>query len=443
MQSLRTRLLLGLILSLSLVFTVQWLVARVAIRDQMEGFVEHELVEDTAELLQALDVADGKPQNMSLKQVDPAFLTPMSGHYYQIMVDGVKVFTSPSLGAHDLRTSMLRPGEAMRGHGDGPNGQLILVGSKGSLKDGHQVTIQIGMGLAHIDETIKDFLWRFSLISLAMILLSLLLQNWIVSRSLSVLGTIKTDIARVAAGDLQRLDEKVPMEVYPLVSEINLLSDTLSLRLKRSREALGNLAHALKTPLSLLMQSASNTASPDSSTSMHDQLGVLTKRIDYELKRARLAGACNLDSPIVLKPELDALIHAMSRLHHDKHLNLELQLRPELRVRGDKEDLMELFGNLLDNACKFARSHVLLTIADQTSFDITVEDDGPGCDADELKRIAERGVRLDESKQGHGLGLSIVADIVESYSGKLSFSRSENMGGLCVKVTLPAGIVDR
>lgn len=443
MLSLRKRLLLGLALSLSFAFTAQWLIARVTIRDLMESFVEHELVEDTSELLSALDTADGRIEHMSLKQVDPAFLSPMSGHYYQIMINGVKAFTSPSLGEFDMHTVPLKPGQTMRGHTLNHKGEPILVGSKGSLKNNQQVTIQIGMGLTHIDETVNDFLWRFLLISLTMIGVLVLLQNWIVSRSLAVLGAIQTDISRVSKGEMQQLNENVPKEIYPLVREINQLSHTLSLRLKRSRDALGNLAHALKTPLTLLSQTTvEKLIQTEDKMQAEHQLHMIQRRIDYELKRARLAGACSLDSPILLKAEIDAVKHALARLYHDKHLKIEVKLDAQLRIHGDREDLLELFGNLLDNACKFAKSQILLTISTQNELQIVLEDDGPGCDSEELKQLTERGVRLDETKQGHGLGLAIVADIVESYSGKLQLDRSHLLGGFKVVVSLPAGIIN-
>jgi signal transduction histidine kinase len=443
-QSLRGRITLGLAISLTLVFTVQWLVARVAVHGLMESFVQREMVEDTAELFDALVLKPGPGTGQvqaTLNHIDAPFTLPESGHYFQIMVNGEKALTSFSLGKEDLRTLMLAPLQSAMGRTVGPDGKPMLFGSKGFVLQGHPVTIEIGMGMDSVDAKVDQLLWRFGAVSAAMLLVLLLLQHWVVQRALGVLTQIRADVQRVSSGDLPALSERVPREVQPLVQEINQLSGTLTTRLQRSRNALGNLAHALKTPLSLVMQTAERHGSTEltvpQAVNLMNQLAHLRQRIDLELKRARLAGPSSVNKVLDVPGDVGELVGAMEKLYSHKGLFIDVQVHPWLRVHADREDMLELMGNLLDNACKHAARSVLLQVHDADALRIVVEDDGPGCAEADLKWLTERGTRANESVEGHGLGLAIVADIVASYGGRMSLGRSAQLEGFKVQVDLP------
>jgi signal transduction histidine kinase len=249
-------------------------------------------------------------------------------------------------------------------------------------------------------------------------------------------------VGRLEEGAIDQLGERVPSEVLPLVREVNRLLALLALRLRRSREALGNLAHALKAPLTVLTQLADDDhvrRHPVLGPQIDEQLQILRGRIDSELRRARVAGGRAGGAPLDLQPEIETLVETLRKLHRDRHLDIVCRIGPGVRFRGDREDLLELCGNLLDNACKWARSRVLVTVRHDDTLRLTVEDDGPGCSPEDIGRIAQRGVRLDETTEGHGLGLAIASGIAASYGAELQFGRSRELGGFEVSLSFPAG----
>jgi signal transduction histidine kinase len=250
---------------------------------------------------------------------------------------------------------------------------------------------------------------------------------------------VRQDITRLEQGEISQLQEAVPTEVRPLVQEMNRLLKVLEQRLLRSRHALGNLAHALKTPLTLVMQLADREefrTVPQVRQQLIEHTTVLHHRLERELRRARLAGAAPPNQRLRLADELPALVDVLHRIYQDKALEITYCIVPQAAVVGDREDLLELLGNLLDNACKWAHHRVQVTIQGQPGLRVVVEDDGPGCPSTVLRQLAERGVRIDESTPGYGLGLAIVKDIVEQYSGDISFKHSRQLGGFEVCVTL-------
>lgn len=241
-------------------------------------------------------------------------------------------------------------------------------------------------------------------------------------------------------GQRSQLDQQVPLELEPLVAQINHLLSHTEDTLKRSRNALGNLGHALKTPLAVLVSLAGREELkqlPELRESLNGQLQQIEQRIARELGRARLAGEALPGAHFDCASELPELFSTLAMIHGN-HLQLDWQAAPGLRLPWDREDLLELLGNLLDNACKWADSQVQLHVSRAGEvYQLSIEDDGPSIEAAQREEVLSRGSRLDEQVAGHGLGLGIVRDIVDAWGGQLQLGDSE-LGGLRVSVTLPA-----
>jgi signal transduction histidine kinase len=210
---------------------------------------------------------------------------------------------------------------------------------------------------------------------------------------------------------------------------------------RRSRDALGNLAHALKTQLALLVH-ASEDAALKAHPELHQRLTGALSRIqaltDRELRRARLAGGALPGQQVDIGAELERLVNAMRAIYADKPVQIELDVAPDAAFFGDAEDFVELLGNLLDNAAKYCRGRIYVGARVTAGLVVAVEDDGQGYHAAALETLTERGVRADESVPGAGLGLAIARDIAEGYGGALRLGRSARLGGFLAEVTLPA-----
>ncbi len=271
-------------------------------------------------------------------------------------------------------------------------------------------------------------------------LILLLLQRLTVGNALRPLEQARQQIAQLQQGLRGQLDSQVPQELEPLVAQINHLLAHTENTLTRSRNALGNLGHALKTPLAVLLSLASREeldAYPELQATLREQLAQIEQRLARELGRARLAGEALPGAQFDCAEELPGLFATLAMIH-DRDLKLAWQAAQGLRLPWDREDLLELLGNLLDNACKWAESEVSLSIAVEPSgFRLWVDDDGPGVQANNRDEVLGRGARLDEQVAGLGLGLGIVRDIVEAWSGSLQLLDSP-LGSLRVSIELPA-----
>lgn len=290
---------------------------------------------------------------------------------------------------------------------------------------------------------LNEFKQRYAVLSLIVMLLVILFQAAIAKRSLRPLGLVIDDMKRLEIGEATELREDVPNEIRPLVKEFNNLSQIMRERLERSRTALGNLAHALKTPLSVLVRLKDKEVlkqQPQLHQQIYDQTNQIRQIIDRQLKRARLAGASAPGLCFEPEKEFQGLVEILNQIYQERGLNIQLDIPQDKLFSGDREDMLELFGNLLENACKWARQHVLLTVYDAPGLVVSVEDDGPGCPPEVREQLDQRGRRIDESTVGHGLGLAIVRDVVEYYQGSLVFGQSEKLGGFRVDVVLPGRV---
>ncbi len=221
-----------------------------------------------------------------------------------------------------------------------------------------------------------------------------------------------------------------------MTSELNRLLAQVELRLQRSRQALGNLAHALKGPLSVLTRTID--ALPVDAAErgrLNTQLTRVQTLIDRELKRARFAGE-GVGQFFNPREQLPELIEALQQMYRERDLEIVHGELPAGRLPFDHEDMLELLGNLMDNACKWAKQRVEVQLTRGADLQVRVADDGPGVTSDQYDKLMRRGGRLDEQETGHGLGLAIVKDLVSDYGGEMTFAKSA-LGGLEVSVTLP------
>jgi signal transduction histidine kinase len=262
---------------------------------------------------------------------------------------------------------------------------------------------------------------------------------------LAPLRVVEKGLSEIRSGSAAKLEGKFPAEIESLQAEINALIQSNQEIIDRARTQVGNLAHALKTPLAVITNEARDEASPFGAK-VAEQSQIMREQITTYLDRARTAaGVATIGRVTEVKPAVEALQRALSRIYRDKGIAIALECPADVKFQGEKQDLEELLGNLLDNACKWAKSQVYVTIEPPPATSpvtvrrlvITVEDDGRGLLPDQLSKIGKRGLRLDEATPGTGLGLSIVNDLIASYRGTFTISASAH-GGLRARMELPA-----
>lgn len=434
--SLKTRLGVGLTASLLGVFVLQWLLVAGGIRAVATAYVGSRLEHDADNLLAGLRFdAAGRP--LLGTRVDIIYERPFSGHYFRL-ASGEHVLRSRSLWDQDLPAVTTAQTDTRRI--PGPQAQTLLLLTRVHTKQGRVFTLSIAEDVSGIEADIGRFTARYTLVSAIALAVLLALQGVIVYASLRPVDRLRIDLRRLERGEIDALREDAPSEIAPLVHELNYVLTLMRQRLQRARLALGNLTHALKTPLTLLTDVAADrtlAAQPALRARMQTHVEALRRLIDRELKRARLAGSAVPGQRLDLVAEIPRLISALREIYRERSITIHYALPDSAAYAADREDLFELLGNLLDNACKWARSEVRLTMEAAQPLAFTIEDDGPGVASEEIERLTQRGTRLDENMPGHGLGLAIARDIVESYEGEMRLDRSPGLGGLRVRIMLP------
>lgn len=441
MRSLEARLHFGLAITLALLLLVFWRVGYETLRGGTEALVRNRLQQD-AEALIGLLASASDPA--SLEPI-PRYRQPYSGHYYVLLNPTGDPILSRSLWDSELEVSPLAVGESAVWEASGPEGQRLLVWAHGYRDRGRDFTLAVAEDLAHLDEILAEFERRLALMGLIGFLVLVLVQHVTVFHAFLRLRPVYADIERLERGETDQLTEQVPDEILPLVRQFNRLLNTLAQRLERSRRGVADLAHALKSPLTLLRRLL-EVPVPAAEVSHHDQIAEQVERMRHlmerELRRARLAGPGTPGRSFNPAEEMPVLVRLLKQMHPTRPLYIEWQAATEGLLAVDREDLLELLGVLLDNACKWAESRVLCTLAPAPrGMVVRVEDDGPGCLDEALDRIRRRGARLDEQVDGHGLGLSIASDIVKLYGGGLILGRSPHLGGFLAEAHLLRTVV--
>lgn len=296
-----------------------------------------------------------------------------------------------------------------------------------SFNEGNEnfpITVHIIRDKQAFTELISNFkqqLW-FGL-AMLMVIILLLQLVWLMW-TLKPLSTLEHEIKAVEQGRAEKLTSLYPVELAKLTTQLNQLLATEQKQRQRYRNALSDLAHSLKTPLAVLQ------AQRDTSAVNQEQINRINSTIEHQLKRAQSAGHSSWLLGIDIKPVVDKLLNTLAKIYQGEQKQLILNLTDNLTFKGDEADLLELLGNLLDNAYKAASSTIILSISQQDdALVMRIEDDGVGIKKQQITQILERGVRADTYEAGHGVGLAIVRDLVASYQGEIHIGNSAALGG--------------
>ena len=435
MKSIQARLSLGLVAVLVVVGVVLAQLTLWLFEAGLQRYLENGLRKESENLLVAL-VRGPSGLQLDERRISAAYQRPFSGYYFRIDFDQ-GTWRSRSLWDLDMPKPPA-PGLS-DSHELRPEGQHLLALRADYRRLGQDISISVAQDYSPVRQGFR----RLQQIGLGMglvaLILVLVLQRITVTRSLRPLERARQQIAQLQQGQRSQLDAEVPSELAPLVGQINHLLSHTEDSLRRSRNALGNLGHALKTPLAVLLSLASSERLkdlPQVSAQMREQLEQIQQRLARELNRARLAGDALPGAQFDCDAELPGLLQTLGMIHGEGLL-LASDVPPGLSLPCDREDVLELLGNLLDNACKWADSEVRLGAeADAEGYRLWVDDDGPGIPEGQRQQVLGRGSRLDEQVDGHGLGLGIVRDIVEAWGGQLALQQSP-LGGLRVSLNLP------
>jgi signal transduction histidine kinase len=258
------------------------------------------------------------------------------------------------------------------------------------------------------------------------------LQQRTLRQAFEVFDWLRMNLTAIRQMESKRSGVSMPLEVIPLVTEIENLAEHLSHRILRTRNAMGNLAHELKRPLQLLLIQQENGQGAET----RDTLDEIKNILERELRRARISGSPSAAGVLNIAREMDFMADVLRKIY--PYIDIEIAIENQFETPGlDRDDMLELIGNLLDNSCKFARTRARFTASSiDGGLKLIFEDDGRGLESEQLQQLNRRGQRLDESVSGHGLGLGICRDILNYYHGSLAFARSE-LGGLQVTVNIP------
>ncbi len=439
MISIERRIRTSLILSLLTAFMVLAVLADYGVKQLSRDFVTTRLQHDSDNLIRALTLTPDGEWQLDVQQLPLIYQRVRSGHYFQVL-SGEQRIRSRSLWDRTPGLTSL-PAGAQQSTLAFQDDEHWLIWHLGIELRGRPVTLWVAEDIAPFEQQ-----WRyFSIILYAAMVTTLvllvLLQRYLLRRSFRQLGELRQAIRQLQQGEIESLSAQVPVEIQPLTEEINHLLQRLEQRIVRSRTAMGNLAHELKRSLQrlhLLRDELPESAWPECDQAL-DQIRRLTER---ELKRARIAGSPHPGRRFSPHEDLPHLVEVLRRIYPE--ITIITEINGVTDMACDRDDMLELIGNLLDNACKFGASRVRLELSVKNAcYHLRVSDNGPGLPESINGQLPERGVQIDESVSGHGLGLSICRMITDSYQGDIRF-RQPSPGTECphfrVEVTIPLSV---
>jgi signal transduction histidine kinase len=385
---------------------------------------------------------------------EPLFDLPLSGWYWQVTrldAPTPDVRSSRSLWdatlprLADLSVSWV-PGSARQGYVDGPEGQqLRIVERTIDLGEEGRYLVAVAGDANEIDEETHSFDSALVITFGVLGIVLLLTTTFQVRFGLAPLKRISEGLAAIRSGSAERLEGAFPVEIAPLARETNALIDANREIVTRARTHVGNLAHALKTPISVMMNEANTHGGEPFASKVREQTEIMRDQVARHLERARLAARVAVIGTVTdVRPVVFALARTMEKIHHHRGVVIDIDAAEGARFRGEQQDLEEMVGNLVDNACKWAQSRVAVEVFsekpdprdDRRVVRIVVDDDGPGLSPQQREQVARRGRRLDETKPGSGLGLSIVVELASLYGGGLTLGTAP-IGGLRAELVVP------
>ena len=444
MHSLSRRLLVSVSVPLALFFGVMMWVLDTGFRTLLERTLQEVLDSEMVSLIAAAEPQPNGGYAPAAHDLDPRLALAHSGLYAQIRSQQHQWRSPSTAGLNPDFGTLLTGGERPLTYADfGPERVAIesrAIEFEDDPSGSHAITFSVAVGLTPYERR----LWRFRqelvgwFVGLMVVLLVTLaaLLHWV----LAPVRRMEREIHEVEEGQTQALGGGYPRELARVAGNLNALLLGERKRVTRYRDTLGNLAHSLKTPLAVMRSSLPDDARAATVSTEIDRMSDI---IEHQLKRAAASGGALLGQAPVDVAQLAAELRAaLLRVYAGKDLIIELAIAPGTQFIGDRGDLTELLGNLLDNACKWCRSRVRLTAAGvegagaRERLSLTVEDDGPGISEQDRERVLRRGVRADENVPGHGLGLAMVHDTVDLYGGQIAIDASL-LGGARISLRLP------
>ena len=385
---------------------------------------------------------------------EPLFELPLSGWYWQVVrTDSEKPETRASRSLWDKKLPKLEergveltPSGIRQSYVDGPEGQnLRMVERPVDLGADGKYLVTVAGDASEISDEPRAFDYylggTFAALSVVLVLTTIFQVRF----GLAPLKRISESIADIRSGRAERLEGEFPVEIAPLARETNALIDANREIVERARTHVGNLAHAIKTPLSVIVNEASARDADPFAAKVLEQADVMRDQVAHHLERARIAARLTVIGTVTeVAPAIEALRRTMEKIHRDRSIAIDVAADANAKFRGERQDFEEMAGNLVDNACKWADTRVFIEVLVEKAVEaggapmlrVIVDDDGRGLSAAERAQVSRRGQRLDESKPGSGLGLSIVVDLAALYGGSLTLGTAP-IGGLRAELVLP------
>lgn len=451
LNSLAARLIAAAVIWTAFGLAIGGFVLSNAFRSAVEENFDAALQTDLDGLIAAAEPDPSGGVALEARLLNRRFERVYSGLYWQITPQGAarQIQISHSLFDRSVKPYELRKRNGLVwGYADGPDGQKLRVLSRriefpitatARKDDAIAYEFLVAGDTAEFEAEIAEFngtlIWAFVLLGVGLVF-AVFLQ---VRVGLQPLRRLRESLARIRDGKARRLEGGFPAEIAPLASELNSLIQHSEEVVGRARTHVSNLAHFLKTPLTVLSSEAEAQPGP-LADAVRRQVDSMRRQVDHYLARGRAAGALDvLGNRTKVKSALDDLARTLMRIHGERAIEVGIECPASLYFRGERQDLEEMSGNLMDNACKWARRRVVARAEPLAGarWALTVEDDGPGLAPEDRERVLTRGERLDENVPGSGLGLSIVQDIAKLYGGGLSLESSA-LGGLKARLELPA-----
>jgi len=418
---------------------------RVLTRSIIEN-VDDQLVRVLNSMIAASDLGPDGEVRFTRPPADQRFIEPYSGLYFQISGIGTDTFASRSLWDRRLRVedthNDVKPHIYDSDEFSTPGAKETLrIAERDATLPGSKVRwrYQVAQSRQTIDEQIRHLrfvlFWSFLALGVGLIALAALQTFY----GLWPLRRVRQDVAAIRSGAGTRIGEDFPTEIRPLTEEINQLLAHSEEQAEEARRHAGNLAHALKTPLTVITNAAT-AHTPDLADTVCREASIMRRQVDHHLARARAIGRrASVQARARVWDSLEAVQRALDRLY--ENVTVDIAGNHDSQVRVERQDLDEMLGNLIENAAKYGGGRVFVTVEPKgKNIDILVEDDGPGIPEADRGSLFTRGARLDTTgKPGTGLGLAIVRDVAEIYGGSVRLEESEDLGGLLARLTLPAG----